>query len=511
MEDIPKVREIALGAVSAFNGGLLDPTHLPIYGVAVMVWLIMFCHMWSLRRTLSRVFFVVSQMQSQLDTVKGQMEAMKTGLEAATARMETGPAGGQHMASSVADGDDGTDLTRAVKTLASMHNQFFLNCEDLRSLCLTSQYTCDMLGSSSKQLHHVQTELEDLVRSHVALTAAVNLVLDKSPNTPSTQAAASTTSQPTAAASVVQELKDALDPLGQRMRALRDTLDTGLAGVTRQLADMDQTNPNLKPIQDSLKDLATRQETMVTVTDKNLEETKVQVTKLDVWCEKLSTNLQVTNKVLGAHQELVDLLGVLKSLSEKHREQVEKFEMAFRGKLTSITEELQTLKGQANNLHGTSHALLRGVQKGVDHQTGNADSTAATMANIAAAFGKPPIDSPGIVKILDSILSLAELVKEQEGHFSSINEHMGRLDSKLHDVKEKLPERPPYRVPPADQGSGSQAPRPPPQVIDLQSRIPVVRTSFMPAAPVGPGIATVTYSDGSKQAIREEDIRGYIG
>ena len=33
----------------------------------------------------------------------------------------------------------------------------------------------------------------------------------------------------------------------------------------------------------------------------------------------------------------------------------------------------------------------------------------------------------------------------------------------------------------------------------------------MPAAPVGPGIATVTYSDGSKQAIREEDIRGYIG
>ena len=154
--------------------------------------------------------------------------------------------------------------------------------------------------------------------------------------------------------------------------------------------------------------------------------------------------------------------------------------------------------------------MLRGLQKGVDHQANSADSTATTMAAIAAAFGKPPIDSPGIVKILDNVFSLAELVKEQESHSSQINEHMNLFDTKLHDVKEKLPERPPYRVPPAEQSSGSQAARPPPQVIDLQSRIPVVRTSFVTTPPVGPGIATVTYSDGSKQAIREEDIRGYI-
>ena len=39
----------------------------------------------------------------------------------------------------------------------------------------------------------------------------------------------------------------------------------------------------------------------------------------------------MTNKVLGAHQELVDLLATLKSLSEKHREQVEKFGDGFSG------------------------------------------------------------------------------------------------------------------------------------------------------------------------------------
>ncbi|CAE7897602.1 hypothetical protein AK812_SmicGene35856 [Symbiodinium microadriaticum] len=401
MEEIPKVKEIALEAVSVFGGGRLDPARLPFLGMAGTVWLIMFCHMWSLRRTLSRVFFVVSQMQSQLDSVKWQVDVMKTSVDAVTTSVDAMTTGIRDAASSTSpqrqepsDGEDVPDLGRAV--------------------------------------------------SHVALTAAVNLVLDKGSSATTTLAASSTTI-PTISttASVVQELKDALDPLGQRMRALRDTLDTGLAGVTRQLADMDQTSPNLKPIQDSLKDLATRQETMVPVTDKNLEETKVQV----------------TNKVLGAHQELVDLLSVLKGLSEKHREQVEKFEMAFRGKLTSITEELQTLKGQANNLHGTSHGLLRGLQKGVDHQANSADSTATTMAAIAAAFSKLPIDSPGIGKILDNVLSLAELVKEQESHFSQINEHMSLFDTKLHDVKEKLPERPPYRVPPAEQSSGSQTAR----------------------------------------------------
>ena len=507
MEGIPQVKEIALDAVSAFSGGRVDPVYLSFVCAAVTVWLIMFCHMWSLRRTLSRVFFVASQMQSQMDSVKWQVDAVKNSVDAVTARMEAVTTGIQSSSGFMpsSSGDDVASLSSTVRELASMHSQFYLNCEDLRSLCLTSQHSCDMMGTFSKHLHHLQTEMEDLVRSHVALAAAVNLVLDK---TPGGTSAANTAATPSAS-SVVQELKDALDPLGQRMRALRDTLDTGLAGVSRQLTDMDQTNPNLKPIQDSLKDLATRQETMVSVTDKNLEETKVQVTKLDVWCEKLSTNLQVTNKVLGAHQELVDLLATLKSLSEKHREQVEKFEMAFRGKLTSITEELQTLKGQANNLHGTSHGLLRGLQKGVDHQANSADGTATTMAAIAAAFGKPPIDSPGISKLLDSVLSLAELVKEQESHFVQINENMGRVDAKLHDVKEKLPERPPYRAPP-DPATSSQATRPQPQVIDLQSRIPMVRASFM-NPPMGPGIATVTYSDGSKQAIREEDIRGYIG
>ena len=77
MEGIPQVKEIALDAVSAFSGGRVDPVYPPFVCAAVAVWLIMFCHMWSLRRTLSRVFFVASQMQSQMDSVKWQVDAVK--------------------------------------------------------------------------------------------------------------------------------------------------------------------------------------------------------------------------------------------------------------------------------------------------------------------------------------------------------------------------------------------------------------------------------------------------
>ncbi|OLQ01293.1 hypothetical protein AK812_SmicGene15977 [Symbiodinium microadriaticum] len=166
MEGIPQVKEIALDAVSAFSGGRVDPVYLSFVCAAVTVWLIMFCHMWSLRRTLSRVFFVASQMQSQMDSVKWQVDAVKNSVDAVTARMEAVTTGIQSSSGFMpsSSGDDVASLSSTVRELASMHSQFYLNCEDLRSLCLTSQHSCDMMGTFSKHLHHLQTEMEDLVR-----------------------------------------------------------------------------------------------------------------------------------------------------------------------------------------------------------------------------------------------------------------------------------------------------------------------------------------------------------
>ena len=119
------MKEIALEAVSVFGGGRLDPARLPFLGMAGTVWLIMFCHMWSLRRTLSRVFFVVSQMQSQLDSVKWQVDVMKTSVDAVTTSVDAMTTGIRDAASSTSpqrqepsDGEDVPDLGRAVRDLA---------------------------------------------------------------------------------------------------------------------------------------------------------------------------------------------------------------------------------------------------------------------------------------------------------------------------------------------------------------------------------------------------------
>ena len=81
-------------------------------------------------------------------------------------------------------------------------------------------------------------------------------------------------------------------------------------------------------------------------------------------------------------------------------------------------------------------------------------------------------------------------------------------------VRERQPERAPDREPPRNtQPAPEPQPRVAPQVIDLQSRIPLVRPVFSHTgvAGVGAGIATVTYSDGTRAAIREDEIRAFTG
>ena len=79
------------------------------------------------------------------------------------------------------------------------------------------------------------------------------------------------------------------------------------------------------------------------------------------------------------------------------------------------------------------------------------------------------------------------------------------------EVRDRQPERAPYReLPRASQPAPEPQPRTAPQVIDLQSRIPLVRPIFS-HADVGAGFATVTYSDGTRAATREDEIRAFAG
>ena len=380
-------------------------------------------------------------------------------------------------------------VEQAVRELAGMHAQFFLTCDDIKSLCTTAQYTCDFFAAQARVLYEIQTEMEDLVRSHVALTMAVNQLLSKITDrmlagdgptpadvgAPDTATVGEPTSRPEGQAetsAMVSMLRDALEPPVTRLKQLRDAVESGLSGVSTQLVELQTL-------------------------------TAVQKTQYEKVAEELGKVDRATSKLIAASGETQESLTAIKAAGERHRQDVEKVEMTLRAKTTSLAEDLSALKGQANQLHQQSHGLLRGLQKGVDHQANAMDSSTASLATIGGALSRPPIDSAGVLKLQDNVMSLSELVKELEVHMGTLIEGMGAMDTKLGELKERLPDKPPYRAPPAET---PQVPRTP-QVIDLQSRIPF----FRPVSQAGPGIATVTYSDGTQQAIREETLRGFVG
>ena len=167
------------------------------------------------------------------------------------------------------------------------------------------------------------------------------------------------------------------------------------------------------------------------------------------------------------------------------------------------------LKGQGSQLAKDSQALQQKTTKTVEHLAAVQDGLAGSMAQIVATFSRPPIDSPGVARLVDTTLQQAEMLKELESHLATLKEAHDELAEMTKEIRDKTAERPPYRVPPQ---TTEPPPRQAPQVIDLQSRvpIPVVRPLYQ-SAPAPGGIATVMYSDGTRQSFREEDLRGFVG
>ncbi|CAE7254984.1 hypothetical protein AK812_SmicGene1161 [Symbiodinium microadriaticum] len=484
------------GVLAEWMAGLAMKDEALYVVLVALCMVLMVVHLLSHRRTLGRLVAQLSQQDAVLQTVMGKLkqveqttaairEATSDGwsiplsqqdatlqtimdklnqVEQTTAAIREATSAGWLLGGSgSASSDQGSHsvaVETAVKELAGMHAQFFLTCEDIKSLCTTAQYTCDFCAAQARVLYEIQTEMEDLVRSHVALTMAVNQLLSKvtdhmlagDGSTPADVGASvpADTAEPTTrsegqteTSAMVSMLRDALEPPVTRLKHLRDAVESGLSGVSTQLVELQTL-------------------------------TAVQKTQYEKVAEELGKVDRATSKLITASGETQESLTAIKAAGERHRQDVEKVEMTLRAKTTSLAEDANAM-----------------------------DSSTASLATIGGALSRPPIDSAGVLKLQDSFMSLSELVKELEVHMSTLIEGVGAVDAKLGDLKERLPEKPPYRTPPAE---SPQVPRAP-QVIDLQSRIPF----FRPVSQTGPGIATVTYSDGTQQAIREETLRGFVG
>ena len=162
--------------------------------------------------------------------------------------------------------------------------------------------------------------------------------------------------------------------------------------------------------------------------------------------EKLEASKVATGG--GVPKEVLENLGQIKSTVEASREKLDKLEQLTRSKTTSIYEEVGLLKGQGSQLRKDSQALQQKTMKTIEHLAAVQDGLAGSMAQIVATFSRPPIDSPGVARLVDTTLQQAEMLKELESHVATLKEAHDKLAEMTKEIKDKTPERPPYRSPP---------------------------------------------------------------
>ena len=475
------------------------PDEWPVFVLfGALLWLMLFVQARHVRVLMTRTMTAVLQVDTRLQRLEAEVHGWRTSAMAAQNLPPQAPD---------ASGADG-----AMHAEFDLHAQFILACQDVRGMTMTTQHACDWMGSATKLISAQHDEMGDLTRAHIELSKAVNKMLDDLANRPAGSAAADSIP-----ASWVQELKDALGPSVKAMKDLKSLVESGLNGVNQQLADQDLT-----PFKDTLKDFFIRFEDGCEKLTKGLELLKQGGTQGSAGgsnqqvLDALGAMKTVVQNLGTPSKEVLDAVATVKGAVDRCREQGEKVEQVTRAKTTSIYEEVGLLKGQNNQLHKDGFTLMKNLEKKMEHQSAVLDGFAGSLAQLTAAFGRPPVDSPGVTRMLDTTLSQGELLKELESHVGQMRDAHEELLQLTREVRERQPERAPYREPPTRAAQGpadvqTQA-RPQPQVIDLQSRIPLVRPVFSHAGVgVGAGFATVTYSDGTRAAICEDEIRAFTG
>ena len=155
------------------------------------------------------------------------------------------------------------------------------------------------------------------------------------------------------------------------------------------------------------------------------------------------------------------------------------------------------LRGQASGNQKDLCGLTRGLDHSFQQLKAVSDGLALSMAQVGAAFSKPPVDSAGQSRALDLLLQLGESFRDCEGIWQELKEssrdtltRTQELGTTMTELRDRLSDRQSGGQPQGHgmQGFGQQGgPSRMPTVIDLQSRIPQRSQGF----------ATVTFPEGA--------------
>ncbi|CAE7298007.1 unnamed protein product [Symbiodinium sp. CCMP2592] len=372
-------------------------------------------------------------------------------LEAAIAASLPGP-------SSSADATDNTSVNLAVDTVRDVVEQ-----------ALDAKWGA-MRPASQRDLEQAVTTLNDHVEKLVASRYAdFEEILQKQ--------ASGLTRQ------LLDKHKDtqtAMDGLKQLLQNLQQTF--ALANKTEQ--------GRFQTLETALKGAMEVQETNV--------KARIDLLNSDV-ASKL-TSLDTNQAKFEVHvAKLEGLMSKLESLPGKFATFTDRVESAIRDRTTSLQQDVNKNLGMVEQMGKDQMGLTRRL-------TSSLDSLQAATANMGAALGAPPSDSPGVKDIQN-------LLKDVAAQTASLSDALHDVVKDMKDLKD----RPRTASPPSGTAMGSAdvlgaaipQPVPPqtvagtmPAVIDLSSRIPARPTAQ------NTQWATLILANGKRMLVSEDDVIG---
>ena len=208
---------------------------------------------------------------------------------------------------------------------------------------------------------------------------------------------------------------------------------------------------------------------------------------------KLGSVETTHSKLQSFLPQLQSAIGKLDNLPDK----LDRTESLFRERVQNLQEDMGKLQGAQSAAAREEAGLLRQHTKAVEGMQ-------QSIATVQSALGQPPVDSQGMVAV-------RELVTNTDNTVQEMTTMLQELTAAITELKDKIPERPPYRQPPAQASTTSQDAMPMqaqqgqmggsmggamPPVIDLSSRIPIPPQMGGRFHGPAPGGVAVTFPSG---------------
>ena len=245
-----------------------------------------------------------------------------------------------------------------------------------------------------------------------------------------------------AACEKLQELlHQTTDMLGKMMKTVdalstQSSMEIVAQAIEKTTAQLEKVGPQLDQCLQNIAAASNAEKGRFTMLDGAIKNKIDQVHGEVV--AKLGSVETTHSKLQGFLPQLQSAIGKLDSLPDK----LDRDGVALQGARQGLQEDMGKLRGSQNAAAREEAQLLRSHTKAVEGMQ-------QSIAAVQSALGQPPVDSQGVTAV-------RELVTNTDNTVQEMTTMLQELAVALTELKDKIPERPPYRQPPAQAAPPSQ-------------------------------------------------------